>query len=532
MKSLKIIGVGFLTTTSFLVNAQQYYNGPMDRQSAEQAVAVSEQEKQAQKEAQARVQQTTTANSGATQRPAGQSETERCELEINTYNTQKSANPALAKSSDVEECEVLKVLADNKLKKVQADESKVQSVDKKIQCIKREAFTVDYSACESAINYYNFVINAETAMDLQQKIRTDMKNQSIQKNANQKVLAGDTQTGMFDASIESNNHQKNMQQEKMVAYGSAVAALVAAYRMIPTSADTKQKYCTNGKMNTQLCATTIDSYKRSVLSNQDAKAALATAIATFTAKGLQAGIAMGQYGNAAKQVEAAKKTVANEGDDLMVDRCAFNPADPACVAVTPGSNNGSISPGSFQMDPTVGNNSFNLTPDTETTTDPLTDPTKDENAPVASVNSPFVDEAERARDIINPAGAAQMQAGTDPSGGSPGGGGAPGGGSAQVGNDLNGADKDGNKEASIKPNEVSGTYAQGGGGGYKALARGKDDANPFSSLFDAKSDGGIEEDRSIASEDIDGASSGLFQKISRRYGQVQADKRIEAKNLE
>jgi hypothetical protein len=44
--------------------------------------------------------------------------------------------------------------------------------------------------------------------------------------------------------------------------------------------------------------------------------------------------------------------------------------------------------------------------------------------------------------------------------------------------------------------------------------------------------GGVEEERSIASGDIDGKASGLFEKISRRYTQIQADKRIEAKNLE
>ncbi len=58
----------------------------------------------------------------------------------------------------------------------------------------------------------------------------------------------------------------------------------------------------------------------------------------------------------------------------------------------------------------------------------------------------------------------------------------------------------------------------------------KDD-NPFANLFDGKGGGKLEEDRSIASE-IDGQDSGLFSKISKRYGLIQADKRIEAKNLE
>jgi len=179
-------------------------------------------------------------------------------------------------------------------------------------------------------------------------------------------------------------------------------------------------------------------------------------------------------------------------------------------------------------------NAFSLGGESEVTPE-MGDATNiDENAPIAGVNSPFVDDAKIAKGILDPAGAAQMQAtGGAAGGGGAGGGGAGGGGGASLGSDLNGANKDGDKEAQIKTNKVSGTYSQGSGGGYKGVGKSKDDANPFASLFDAKgSGGGVEEDRSIASGDIDGASSGLFQKISKRYNQIQADKRIEAKNLE
>jgi hypothetical protein len=50
-------------------------------------------------------------------------------------------------------------------------------------------------------------------------------------------------------------------------------------------------------------------------------------------------------------------------------------------------------------------------------------------------------------------------------------------------------------------------------------------------MFDAKGEeGGIEEDRSIASDD--GEASGIFQKISRKYGQVQEEKRLDTQNVE
>lgn len=453
----------------------------------------------------------------------------------------KSTNkPADLKVTDeVKQCAILETLADGDLRPIKSKETAIQSQDKKIQCIKRENYTMDYKACEQAVQYYNYVTIAEAAMDLQQKVRTDLKNQNIQKEANQKVVAGDAQTGMFDAAIESNNHQKNMQQEKMVAYGAAVTALVAAYRMIPDK-DVVVKECSGRSLKTPLanidknaeCAKAIEVNRTSILANQDAKANLAVAIGTFTAKALAAGIAMGQYKNAANQIAAAKKPFEEEGQDLMMERCVFNPTDPACAKApsvrTPGQI---VNAGGFGVDD-IGNNVFGPDLPTDPTTDPTLDPIKDGGEPVASVNSPFVDEAQKAKDIINPAGAAQMQPGSAPGGGSGGGGaGGGGGGSAQVGQDLNGVDKDANKEASIKANSLSGNYSAAGGGGYRGVSGMKDDKNPFSSLFDAKSDGGIEEE-SIAAGDIDGAASGLFQKISKRYGQIQADKRIEAKNLE
>ncbi len=85
----------------------------------------------------------------------------------------------------------------------------------------------------------------------------------------------------------------------------------------------------------------------------------------------------------------------------------------------------------------------------------------------------------------------------------------------------------------LKTNKMTGKYKASKGAGFQAVKAGKEDANPFSSMFDAKGGeaGGIEEDRSIASDDGSEAS-GLFHKISKRYGQVHQDKRIESQNLE
>ena len=118
-----------------------------------------------------------------------------------------------------------------------------------------------------------------------------------------------------------------------------------------------------------------------------------------------------------------------------------------------------------------------------------------------------------------------------PAGGGGGGvgGGLGGGGGASLGNDLQGEDKD-KKAKEIDANKLAGNYNSVGGKGFSAVAGGKED-NPFKDLFDSKSSGGVEEDRSIASDD-GGKDSGLFQRISSRMTQVVAEKRIEAGNLE
>ncbi|WPU66343.1 hypothetical protein [Peredibacter starrii] len=411
------------------------------------------------------------------------------------------------------------------------------SMKGEIQCKKIAGYTMDFEPCKSAASALNFVVNAEAAMELQQQIRTDVKNTNIQKQANKQVAQGDAQTGMFDAAIESNKHQKQMQQEKMIAFGAAVTALGTTYARWPSAEDLIKKACTGKDEKTGQtgvsndCATVAANNKSVIAANEDQKGALIQAITTYTAKAIAAGIAMKQYDTSADTVEKAKAAVQQEDQDVMVARCTFNPTDPACAK--PGNRvaGESYTGGDFNFGSGSGNNAFDM----GTGTDNFGEEGAASNLPtdnVAGITSPFEQEAKEAKGILDPAAAASMQAGNASSGGGGGVGGGGGGGSASLGSDLAGAEKDGDKEASLKATKASGNYNAAGGGGFSAIKGGKDDKNPFASLFDAKSSGGIEEDRSIASGDIDGAASGLFQKISKRYGQIQADKRIEANNLE
>jgi hypothetical protein len=462
---------------------------------------------------------------------------QRCTTLIQQYEAAGKPQPQEKEYISVQECYIVRYLSPDGAITGPNKENSKNSMDGKITCKEKASYTQDLEECEKALKYYNAVVVAETAMNLQQTVRTDLKNQSIQKKAQAEMAQGQSQTSMFDAASASNNHQKSMQQEKMLAYAGAVAALVAAHRMFPSIEKVREEKCPaapkDPKITPEICASQMNKNKGAIIANDDAKNQLMTAIMEFTAKGVAAGIAMGQYGNAAKQIEAAKSSITDEQQDMMMEACVLNPTDPACSKQRNLVSGQSISSGDFGAGDMGANSSFNLGADSEVVPEMGGETNLDENAPIAGVNSPFVDDAKLAKGILDPASAAQMQASGGAAGGGGGGGGGLGGGGASLGSDLNGANKDGDKEAQIKTNKVSGAYAQGGGAGYKGVGKSKDDANPFASLFDAKGNGGgVEEDRSIASGDIDGAASGLFQKISKRYNQIQADKRIEAKNLE
>lgn len=415
-----------------------------------------------------------------------------------------------------------------------------KSMDGKMKCDKIYTYTADYDECEKALAAYNFVTNSETFMNLQQTVRTDVKTANINKQATAEASNGDSQTAMFNAAEETNKHMKQMESEKAIAYSAAVAALGRAYYMIPDEDDVIAECIqTKGSGNPELqtrenCKATVMTHKPYILANQNNKAALFEAITQFVAKGIAAGIKMKQYGNNAQNIAQAKESIVEDTTDMMIELCEANPTDPACIGPGNRSSGGSASFGMGEFGfGDGGNNVFGANTDSSEFGEVGAATDLDDKNTVAGINSPFKDDAKKAKDILNPAGAAQTQAQGGAQGGGAGGGGAGlGGGGASLGSDLAGADPNADKEAQIKTGKVSGSYNSAGGGGYKGIARGKDDANPFASLFDQKGGGGVEEDRSIASGDIDGKASGLFEKISKRYGQVQADKRVEAKNLE
>lgn len=431
-------------------------------------------------------------------------------------------------TQELKSCKGLNSLAEANGEKIKNYSQPSYAVKGNFSCVMKAGYTMDYKYCMDALNALNFVYNAEAALELQQQIRTEFKQTSIQKEANKKAAVGDIQTGMFDATIETNKHMKAMMQEKAVAFSAAVAALGKTYASWPKKEALLEK-CTAKKEECEAAS----SNEGELFANDASKIALISVITEYGTKAAMAVAAANNYKTKADAVAAAKAGVtSNDGEDVMMERCVFNPTDPLCAKTGNRVSGQSYQQGDFSMgDGTsntfsmgTGSDEFGIDGDPSTVSD-------DTN--VTAANSPFEEDAKAANDILNPASAAAVQPGGGANGGGGGAGGGMGGGSASLGSDLAGAEADPNKEANIKSTKASGDYNFGGGGGFKAVKGGKDEKNPFASLFDAKTSGSaIEEDRSIASGDIDGKASGLFQKISKRYNQISSDKRIEAKNLE
>jgi hypothetical protein len=431
------------------------------------------------------------------------------------------------------------------------DPESKHTMDRTITCEMKAGYTLDYKSCLNALKVYNWIKVSEQALTLQEEVRTQNNNKRLQEKVAERSAQGDVQGASIDAVIETNKQMKQMNQERMAAYTAAVGALGSALAMWQGS-DAKgiQKACANKTiqgdpfgLGTEITSTidckkaitkSMETQKQAIFANEDAKGRFTLELTKFVAQGVKAGIAANQFKNVANKLEGAKQ-VEQEHDDIILDKCVLAPADPSCIK--PGQRiSGQKYQGSDFSMGSGNNNSFGMEDGADSSFGEIGDLTdiKDPET-VAGVNNPFMDEAKQANEILNPAGAASSQGGGAGAagGGGGGGGGLGGGGGASLGDDLQGADSAPDKEAEIKASKVAGSYNKAGAKGFTGVQGGKEEANPFSSLFDAKSEGGgIEEDRSIASGDIDGEASGLFQKISKRYGQVQADKRIEANNLE
>jgi hypothetical protein len=421
----------------------------------------------------------------------------------------------------------------------------ISSSDRAIVCTQKAGYTLDFNSCKVALKAYNNVLIAERALQMQQGVRQQLLNDKVQSDVNKQLSAGDGQTAAFDATAKTSQNLANLNKEQAALYASAVAYLGNTLnKWVRPNAAGFTSICSSNRsaaetLNTEYrtdCLTALQqayNYRKNVVfANESAKDALKIKGIELATKSLNAGI---QAANLQKNVNDLKKMRDNLGSDPKdEEKCKVYPGLPECRGAGPRVPGDGYGGPSFGLaGGTGGGGSFEFGGEGSEFGEPGA-PTTIGAENVDPMTSPFEDEAKIASGILDPAAAASINPGTPGAGAGGGGGvgGGGGGGGASLGNDLEGVGAAETKDTDIKAQKFSGGYASQSGGGFQALKDSKDE-NPLAGLFDGKSDGGIEEEgRGIASDDIGGQDSGLFRKISERYGQVQADKRIESINLE
>lgn len=408
-----------------------------------------------------------------------------------------------------------------------------QTSDGRAICKKISGYTMDFDSCESTARVYNHLLVASMVLEQQAEVRASSGQNKISQEAQSKAQSGDFQGASLEASKSNSSLMKQLNQEKAAAYAAAVAALGAK---VAGWVDNAEDFCKkNNVADCKKVQSVSKNFGKEAFSNKDQKQVFIMALAEYTAKGLAAGIEASKYKKSEETVAKIQDSYEEEQLDVQLDKCVLNPTAKECLG--PGTRvsgqSASVGSGDFSLGGN-GTNSFDMGSNTDEFGE-MGEAANIESQQVAAINSPFENEAKEANDIIDKAAAASPGSGGGAAGGGGGGGGMGGGGArASLGNDTQTPDAQSDKETDIKAKKASGGYAaKGGGSGFSAVKSAKEDSNPFSSLFDQKgSGGGLEEDRTIASEGIDKKSSVLFQKISKKYSEMHSSKRIQANNLE
>ncbi len=482
----------------------------------------------------------------------------------------------------LETCEELMIISSlNKGKSYEDVEDPKRTVDSKVSCISRGGYTLDYDYCVKVRNLYNAVVIAEQAMQAQQKIRVTENTNKLNAEVAKAQQEGDLQNAALKANLERTKQASEHYKEQAITYTSAVAALTSGLGGWPTKSskhfrklcggskakdsgkakteeDTEEKKETSQDgqasagssyfaksvetsknlgylpyQTTAQCESLLAGRKGSIFSNDDARSQFWILNGQFLQKAAEAKRLAGITDDIASKQN--QDPALDDDPGIGFDPCAVDQSRPECKTPGPRKPTGpSVAGGSMDFGSLGGSQAFDMGNNSGADLSGLGDSAAGSGAEtVASIASPFEKQAKEATGILNPSSAASVSAGSQnsPAGGGGAGGGG-GGGAGGLDDDLQGVDENADKESEITSTKISTKGGSGGGGGFQAAAKMREDNDPYASIFGAKdAAGGIEEDRSIAS-DIDGAGSELFQKISKRYGQIQQDKRIESQKLE
>jgi hypothetical protein len=470
-----------------------------------------------------------------------------CEAELkNSQNERYPYNLMNANQMNLGDCEKIMIGALLNGSESLGEPDRKGTADKRAECISKGNYTLDFNDCQKVRNAYNAVIIAEQAMLTTQQVVVKESNVKQAKTITKAQEKGDTQAAAMQAIVDRNRQNRDLYNTQFATYSAAVGVL-GGYLTAWQSNGIKKKCKTAPAaaieknigikdFGPENCLNLLEKNKNIFFSNDEAKGFFVTEAAKLISK---AAIAKKNAGISEEIANKVEQTPQLKDDEAgMFDSCVLDPTLPECKSNGPRrlTSTGLAGAGA-SFAPLGQGQSFHSAPVGESFGEmgaATNLPTGDEQ--VAPMTDPFQDQAKMANDILNPARKAEVTPGSAnaPASGVGGGGGGGGGGSASLGDDLKGQESEVNKEPEVNIGKEYGKYGQAkGAGGFQGVKTGKNDGNPFSALFNKEDaqKGGIEEDRSIAS-DVDAKSSELFQKISKRYGQVHADKRIESLNFD
>ncbi|MDO9184070.1 MAG: hypothetical protein Q7U04_16775 [Bacteriovorax sp.] len=416
----------------------------------------------------------------------------------------------------------------------------------KITCKRVGAETLDFDGCVSFVQNGELMDVAQTVVQKGQEVYFADKSMTAQAEAAQST---NTATAGLTALKSNVKGQQDIMTQRAVLDTGKLAALATYYSEIP-SVNTIYEKCASyrtvvnpeapGPGPVEICNNTAkDESKFGFLQNQTAKekmkAKLASVGINVASDAMMASLMakrVGDLDNAIAKVETFKPIdpLAPSADNLQSTYCQQNPGDAQCL--TGGLDRTFDAMGDNMItfgDGGTGTSYMNKNPDLNAgagTTNAVNPAGTNKNDGVASI----VSGAQQKGGLAETAAKAVVTKGTMPTGGGGGGGSLGGGGGGGGGGSAPGA------AAATTFQEKAPTYGGGGGtlsmmGGLginKNRAIAKDDSNPFGKLFnkDASKSGALDFGRSPASQKVGNKTDNLFEMISKRYTNVNTEKRL------
>jgi hypothetical protein len=413
----------------------------------------------------------------------------------------------------------------------------VKGLTPEIKCTAQGIATVDYEGCAKFVQDGAIMDAAQGAIQTGQELYYKDKAMTAQMEASSSTESASAGLKALKTGVKG---QEDIMTQRAALDAGKLAALASYYAEIPSYADLTDKcakYTTVviAGQSADGCRTAATQQQDfGFLMNQQArekmKAKLAAVGINVATDAMMAGLMAKQAGNIDN---AIAKVDAPAADNLQTTYCQQNPGDAKCLTgglertFDPmGDNVITFGEGGTG---TVYANNIPTLPGTTGTSNTATPTTKNSITGAGSV----ISAAQQKGGLADTAAKATVTKGTAPAGGG-GGGGSGGGGSGGGGGGAPAGQQAGGITSAVPGRAPS--YGGGSGtlsmmGGYginKGKSTAKDDSNPFGKLFnkDGNKSGAIDfSGRSPASK-VGNKTDNLFEMISKRYTNVNNDKRL------